>query len=121
MAISDISKFVRKLFSTKKIKMGDRYEVRRIHCETHGDSLETFVCQHIIVGMIEKKRVGFFWTAQDPENPHPDAWCAKCEDRVKMTDGEWEGEALELLSPKTLCGECYEVAKKFHMGGNPWS
>jgi hypothetical protein len=91
-----------------------------VHCETHGPQPETFVCQHIAVGLIQHDRVGFFWTQEDPTNPHPDAWCSGCEERVKLTDGEWIGEAGEDLKPKIMCGECYEVAKEFHMGGDPW-
>jgi hypothetical protein len=45
----------------------------------------------------------------------------ECEERVKLTGGEWEGEALEHLQPKVLCAECYDVARMFHTGGDPWS
>jgi hypothetical protein len=41
--------------------------------------------------------------------------------RVRETDGEWAGEALEYLQPQILCGACYDLAKRFHMGENPWS
>lgn len=91
-----------------------------IHCATHGPQPETFVCQHIAEGLLQRERVGFFWTQQDPTNPFPDAWCSACEERVRLTDGEWVGEAGEHLKPKIMCGECYEVAKAFHMGGDPW-
>jgi hypothetical protein len=64
--------------------------------------------------------VGFFWSRGD-DSEHPDAWCQACEKRVRKTNGEWVGEALESLKVKMLCGECYEVAKAFHMGGEPWS
>lgn len=92
-----------------------------IQCDKHGEAAATFVCQHIVDGLFRHERLGFFWTVDDPGNPHPDAWCAECEERVKLTHGEWEGAALEHLKPKTLCSECYEVAKVFHMGGDPWS
>jgi len=91
-----------------------------ISCETHGPQPETFVCQHIAVGLIQRQRVGFFWTQHDPTNPHPDAWCSECEERVKLTGGEWVDEAGEQLKPKIMCGECYEIAKAFHMGGDHW-
>jgi hypothetical protein len=90
-------------------------------CATHGEQQRTYVCQHIYAGLVARERVGFFWTADDPSNPRPDAYCTECEKRVQKTGGEWTGEALEHLQPKILCGLCYEVAKKFHMGGNPWS
>lgn len=92
-----------------------------VKCDTHGAQQETFVCQHIAKGLQEKKRVGFFWAADDPENPRPDAWCAECEMRVSATGGEWVGEAGAQLGVKILCGECYDLAKIFHTGGNPWS
>jgi len=66
-------------------------------------------------------RVGFFWTPDDPQNPRPDAWCTECEKRVRLTGGEWVGEAETQLQAKVLCGACYDAAKSFHMGGNPWA
>jgi hypothetical protein len=92
-----------------------------VRCAVHGDQQETFVCQHVIAGLMNKKRVGFFWTQDDPDNARPDAWCTDCEQRVKATHGEWVGEAEVHLKPKILCGACYDVAKCFHTGGDPWS
>jgi hypothetical protein len=89
-------------------------------CATHGESGEAFVCQHVVQGLIRHERVGFFW-ADDPDNPCPDAWCAACEERVRATGGEWEGEALQELQPQLMCAHCYGAAKAFHMGGTPWS
>lgn len=99
---------------------GEDVTLSSISCETHGPQPETFVCQHIAAGLIQRQRVGFFWTQHDPTNPHPDAWCSECEERVKLTGGEWVDEAGEQLKPKIMCGECYEIAKVFHMGGDPW-
>lgn len=79
------------------------------------------VCQHIAEGLMRRQRVGFFWTMHDPDNPRPDAWCIACNERNSATGGEWVGEALEHLQAKVLCGACYDLAKVFHMGGNPWS
>ncbi len=92
-----------------------------IDCERHGPANITFVCQHIAEGLLQHRRVGFCWTSFDPENPHPDAWCHACEERVKQTGGEWEGEALEQLKARVMCCHCYDVAKTFHLGGDPWS
>jgi hypothetical protein len=92
-----------------------------IRCETHGLQQETWVCQHIAQGLFDRQRVGFFWSVENPDNPKPDAWCSACNERVKSTNGEWVDEALEHLEPKCFCGACYEVAKNFHMGGNPWA
>ena len=92
-----------------------------IECDTHGLQPRTRVCQHIVSGLIAKKRAGFWWTTEDPNSPRPDAYCTECEMRVRKTGGEWEGEALEHLKPQVLCGTCYDLAKIFHVGGNPWS
>lgn len=92
-----------------------------IVCCTHGEQQRTFVCQHVVTGLREKIRVGFFWTIEDPDNPRPDAYCMECENRVRLTNGEWIGEAEKHLQPQVLCGVCYDTAKTFHMGGNPWS
>jgi len=92
-----------------------------IDCPIHGQNAEAFVCQHIVTGLLEHERLGFFWTGGQPENPHPDAWCVNCENRRLEQNGEWEGEAVKQLEAKIMCGSCYEVAKTFHLGGNPWS
>jgi hypothetical protein len=94
---------------------------KTVQCKVHGAQSLTLVCQHILDGLNAKKRVGFFWTTDSPENPRPDACCAECERRVRATGGEWVGEALKQLRPKVLCAACYDLAKQFHMGGDPWS
>ena len=95
--------------------------MRNVRCDVHGSQQETFVCQHVAEGLRIRKRVGFFWTTYDPHNPRPDAWCSACEERARATGGELVDQALERLQPKVLCGACYDVAKQFHMGGDPWS
>ena len=92
-----------------------------VNCKTHGLQPGTLVCQHIVQGLKERKRVGFFWAMDDPDNLCPDAWCKACNERVKLTGGEWTGEALEQLEPRALCSACYGAARIFHAGGNPWS
>ena len=92
-----------------------------VGCDIHGSQQSTLVCQHIAESLLSHERVGFFWTTDDPENARPDAWCSSCEERVKATGGEWVDHALEHLQPKVLCGGCYDMAKQFHMGGNPWT
>jgi hypothetical protein len=92
-----------------------------VKCEKHGLQQQTFVCQHIAQGLIDKVPVGFFWTMHDAENLRPDAWCQACSERVKQTGGEWMGEALEHLEAKILCGACYDFARKFHMKETSWS
>lgn len=94
--------------------------MKTVQCSTHGRQPMTLVCQHVVDGLTKRERVGFFW-ASDSGNPRPDAWCSDCNDRVAATKGEWIGDALDQLDPKVLCGACYDMAKLFHMGGNPWS
>ena len=45
--------------------------MERIQCSVHGTQDKTFVCQHIADGLIARRRVGFFWTTDDPDNPDP--------------------------------------------------
>ena len=84
-----------------------------VDCPEHGLQQETFVCQHIVQGLSDGRRVGFFH-ARDPENPRPDAWCAECNERVRAQGGEWTGDAEAQLGAKLLCGACYDRAKTFH-------
>lgn len=93
----------------------------KVTCGSHGEQQRTYVCQHIYAGLVARERVGWFWSIGDPNNPRPDAYCQDCEIRVRKTGGEWVGEALEQLQPTILCGICYDLAKTFHTGGNPWS
>jgi hypothetical protein len=95
--------------------------MKTVQCDDHGVQPETFVCQHIVSGLLERRRVGFYWTSSDPDNPRPDAWCAACEERVRAAGGAWIGEAAWHLGARLMCGACYDAAKTFHMGGNPWS
>ena len=92
-----------------------------VRCDVHGLQQHTLVCQHVAEGLSRHQRVGFFCSASRPDNLRPDAWCSACEERVKVTAYEWVGLALEHLQPKVLCGACYDVAKRFYTGGDPWS
>lgn len=91
-----------------------------INCSTNGLQQSTLVCQHIVDVLHRRVQVGFWWSADDPNHQRPDAYCTDCNERVKLTNGEWVGEALEKTNPQSLCGACYDLAKHFHMGGNPW-
>ena len=94
--------------------------MERIQCSVHGTQDKTFVCQHIADGLIARRRVGFFWTTDDPDNPRPDACCTDCSARVAANGGEWVGEAREHLKPKVLCAACYDLAKQFSQGWRPF-
>ena len=93
----------------------------KVQCDVHGPQQATFVCQHIVQGLNRRERVGFHWPTGASEETRPDAWCAACEERAAKHNGEWVGEAEENLKIKILCGACYDLVKKFHMGENPWS
>lgn len=58
------------------------------------------------------------FTATD--EPGSEAWCSACEDRFTEAGG-WVGEAKEQLNITVICRVCYDLAKKFHTGGNPWA
>ena len=95
-----------------------------VACKIHGNQQRTFVCQHIVEGLSQGRPVGFFWSIEDRGNPRSDAWCRACNERLRLTGGEWVGEALANLKAKLLCGACYDSAKAFHMAkdqyrGNP--
>jgi hypothetical protein len=85
----------------------DHYKV--VHCDKHGDRREAFVCDHLLHGT----RQGFF-SADDPGNPHPDAWCWKCEQLRSAhagADGEWNEKSEALLKVRLVCGDCYQEIK----------
>jgi hypothetical protein len=79
---------------------------KTVHCQRHGDRREAFVCDHLLRG----EHQGFF-AAEEPGNPHPDAWCSECE-RIRLAyalaDGEWNERSEALLKVRLVCGDCYE-------------
>lgn len=82
-----------------------------VECPDHGLQQATFVCQHIVKGLREKKNYGFWW-AQDTDNPRPDAWCTACNEFLATNGGEWNDETEGFASVTLLCGGCYDRAKK---------
>ncbi len=67
-------------------------QCRTIHCDKHGDRRQAYVCDHLLRGTSQ----GFF-SGDDPGNPHPDAWCSKCEE-IRLAHGsEWNAESEALL------------------------
>lgn len=81
-----------------------------VECGEHGTQSATFVCCHIVEGLITGTRPGFF-QAFDLGNPRPDAWCAKCESRVQAAGGDWTDEAEAFADVTLLCAACYDRAK----------
>ena len=88
--------------------------MNKVRCEIHGEQDETFVCQHVVQGLIENTAYGFWW-ADDPTNPRPDAWCTTCNVLVAQANGEWTNEVLEIAKVKLLCGACYDKAKAMNV------
>ena len=39
-------------------------EINYIHCCEHGEQEETFVCQHIVETLKDKKPRGFWWSSE---------------------------------------------------------
>jgi len=86
-----------------------------VHCERHGPQPETFVCQHLVVSLHTRLPVGFYW-ARDAKEQRPNAWCAECEERVRLTAGEWNGIAGERVGVSLLCAKCYDEVKGLNYG-----
>jgi hypothetical protein len=82
---------------------------KTVHCERHGDRRQAFVCDHLLSGTGQ----GFF-AAEEPEDPHPDAWCSKC-DQIRLShggaDGEWNEKSMAVMKIRLVCGDCYEEIK----------
>jgi hypothetical protein len=78
-----------------------------IHCETHGESQETFVCSHLADGAVAS---GFNRDEPSAENPFPDAWCDDC-DVILETHQGWNEESEKLITIRLLCSGCYEKAR----------
>ena len=90
-----------------------REEGHKVHCRVHGEQPETFVCQHIVMSLNATQQVGFWW-ADDPGNPHPDAWCTTCNEVLKEENGEWNDRSESFADIKLLCGQCYERARQLN-------
>jgi hypothetical protein len=79
----------------------------KIHCDTHGDSEEAYVCTHLT-----GEATGLGFNRDDPteDNPFPDAWCDNCE-IIRAASGGWNEESEKLASISLLCSGCYERAR----------
>jgi hypothetical protein len=77
-----------------------------VYCAEHGEHDATFVCSHLVSGM----RLGFF-TAEDPGNPRPDAWCGRCERLRLQHGGAWPEEVERTLGVTLQCSACYDEAR----------
>lgn len=78
-----------------------------VHCETHGETEQTFVCTHLAG---DPAGLGFNTDELTDENPYPDAWCDDCE-IVRAASGGWNEESEKLIKIALLCTHCYERAR----------
>lgn len=87
-------------------------------CPVHGAARQaTFVCRHVAESLLHRRRVGFFWAGDQPENPRPDAWCGECERRVLAANLDVAAEAAVFRgNVEVLCGECYDEARALNLG-----
>ena len=84
-----------------------------VHCERHGNRREAFVCNELLHGT----RQGFFKSTDDPTNPHPDAWCTRCQQILIAHGGVWTEENNALIKVRLVCGDCYEEIKERNVLG----
>jgi len=81
-----------------------------VNCEMHGKQEESFVCQHIVLGLRDGKPYGFHWPSNSDEK-RPSAWCTDCNELVQSQNWEWTDKVLDFSQVKLLCGACYDDAK----------
>lgn len=79
----------------------------KIHCETHGECEQAFVCNHLLG---ESVGLGFNRDEPDSNNPFPDAWCDDCE-LIRIAHGDWTDDSQKLVKISLLCSGCYERAR----------
>jgi hypothetical protein len=91
--------------STEPMTVG-QYET--VHCDRHGNRRKAYICHHLLDG----HRQGFFTDPDDAlTDPHPDAWCSKCEEIRLAHGGEWNQASEALIEVRLVCGDCYEEIK----------
>ncbi len=87
--------------------------VNEVQCPEHGVREATFVCQHLAACLKTGKVVGLF-TAEDPTNPRPDAWCKVCDEFCYHHGGDWNDETEVFAGITMICSECYDQAKQIN-------
>ena len=78
-----------------------------VHCDTHGETDQAFVCRHLAV---ETAGLGFNREEPSSDDPYPDAWCDNCE-LIRAAHDGWNDEAQELVKIALVCSRCYEQAR----------
>ena len=88
-------------------RIGRRSTERRVKCATHGTSLPTFVCIHLLHGEAQ----GFFHADEmGPDEGRPNAWCGACEERRIAGGGEWNDETEPQVS--LACTDCWDTFQR---------
>ncbi len=75
-----------------------------VHCDTHGETEQTFVCSHLAE---PSHGLGFHRDVPSDDDAFPDAWCDACE-LIRAAHDGWTDAAQKLVSIKLICSGCYE-------------
>lgn len=81
-----------------------------IACETHGDTMAAYVCQHIDASQADKTDPGVVW-GRDEEG-YINAWCADCDGKLMAAGGEWTDDVTEAVNLRAMCETCFEAVKE---------
>jgi len=79
----------------------------KVHCATHGERQETYVCSHLVGN---SSSLGFNRDEPDKDTPFPDAWCDDCE-LIRAAYNGWNQESEKLVKIQLLCSGCYQKAR----------
>ena len=78
-----------------------------IHCHTHGDCDQTFVCSHLTESTAG---LGFNCAESSDDDRFPNAWCDNC-DLICQAHNGWNDESEGLIEVRMLCSRCYELSR----------
>lgn len=78
-----------------------------IHCPTHGETQETFVCSHLTE---DSAGLGFNRDEPSEDDPFPDALCDDC-DLILEAHGGWNDQSEGLIEIRLICSWCYERSR----------
>ncbi|MBV8673007.1 MAG: hypothetical protein JOZ33_06205 [Acidobacteriaceae bacterium] len=78
-----------------------------VNCATHGESFETFVCEHLAANPSQR----WYSSAPSVENPWPDAWCHICNHYFEE-QGEWNDANSHHIKAELLCHNCYQTFRE---------
>jgi hypothetical protein len=81
-----------------------------VACSEHGPQPKTYVCDHILQTLRDRRPRGFFVVPADNQE-YPDAWCGECEEMIQAAGGEWTDELMPAAKVRLLCARCYLAAK----------